>query len=248
MNQYDKEAHSFQLTSLELFKRTQDPYGQAMSNVHLGSYELQENSAADAARPYFTRALELYRAMNDDWRLACAYEGPGRISLEGRDPGGADDLLKKALDYSRRSGEKTLVMWVLSSLGFASIKQGNVEASVEYLQEGVGISIQSSDDAMLTGFLELYIVFADLREDWQRAAVLYGARENISSRLDPRIRPLNKSAFADAVERASTALGGEAWERHRARGLIMTNEEAASYALPAPDPDPGPNPSLTSTS
>jgi predicted ATPase len=246
LNQYDKEAHSFELTSLKLFELTQDPYGQAMSNVYLGSYELQENGDADAARPYFTRALDLYRTMNDDWGLACAYEGLGRISLEGGDLEGADELLKKALDYSRRSGERTLVMWVLSSLGFASIKQGNVEASIEYLQEGIGISIQSSDEAMLTGFLELYIVLADLREDWQRAAVLYGARENISSRLDPRIRPLNRSAFAGAVERASTALGGEAWERHRARGLIMTNEEAASYARPAPDP--GPDPSLTSTS
>lgn len=229
LNQGDTKAHSFELTSLELFTQTQDPYGQALSNVYLGSYELQENSDPSAAKPYFTRALELYRTMNEAWGLAGAYEGLGRIRVKEGDVQGALELLRKALDYSRQSEDKTIIMWTLSGLGFASIRDKNVQDSIMYLREGVGISLEISDEVTTAAFLEHGILLADLNEDWPRAAVLYGAREKIQSRLSSGIPPVNERDLAGAVERARGQLGDAEWDRHRARGQIMSIEEAASY-------------------
>jgi non-specific serine/threonine protein kinase len=229
LNQYDEAAHSFELTSLDLFTQTQDPYGQALANVYLGSFELQEASDARAAKPYFTRALELYLTINDAWGLACAYEGLGRIRVREGDVSGALELLRKALDYSRQSEDKTIITWVLSGLGFASIRDKNVQDSITYLREGVGISLEINDEVTTAAFLEHGILLADLNEDWPRAALLYGAREKIQSRHSSEIPPVNESDLADAVEQARNQLGDEEWDKLRARGQVMTLEEAASY-------------------
>jgi predicted ATPase len=227
LTEQDPQALTLEQESLRLFRLTGDPYGQAMSNNYLGSYEIQVTGDVDAAKRYFKEALELYRPIDDNWGLAGAYDGLGRIALEKDGTAIAMQWLTPALDYARQSGDKVMITAVLSSIAFAKLKDGKALESIDYLREGLDIALEINDEGMILVYWEHHMVLAILEHEWMAIAMLFGVRENLMEKMERTMRPANKNAFDLAVEQAQRELSGAGWKTHTSQGSLMSVREAA---------------------
>jgi DNA-binding CsgD family transcriptional regulator/tetratricopeptide (TPR) repeat protein len=93
---------------------------------------------SDQARRFYERAIEIYRALGDNRRVAGMLRGLGSIAIDQRDIERATLLLEDALALARASGDAWEVAAAANLLGGVAAAVGDWEVALARHEEAIG--------------------------------------------------------------------------------------------------------------
>ncbi|MEO8274518.1 MAG: tetratricopeptide repeat protein, partial [Chloroflexota bacterium] len=165
-------------------------------------------------------ALALYREIGDERGEANVLWGIGNmLYFRGQvDPGSED--MRLAMEKFRKVGDRTMEAWTLHMLGGALIRLGRLDEATTHLRDALRLFHDGSDAAGITLVLDDLSSLAVAREDYERAARLWGAARNLATTtgaqlaslvdetVEQRVRPNVRSALSDDALDALAREGG----------------------------------------
>jgi tetratricopeptide (TPR) repeat protein len=164
--------------------------------------------------------------------VAEAWTSLGFISVFQGNPQEAIEPLHRALRIFREEGLAWKVADHLGGLGLVSRLVGDLEGSKGFLREALEMSARATDSSGISMSLRGLAMVANDQGRYERAARLTGAATRILDDLGESLIPALADRWgAPAEEEARSKLGGEAYERARAEGYAMDQEQALAYAF-----------------
>ncbi len=171
-----------------------------------------------AARDWFTRAIEGFQALAIPWGTGNALIGMSGVALESNDPDQAERLLDEATSVFRHAGP-----WFLSRALFVrailEVGRGNADDAIALVRESLTRIRELQDTYAFIYALVPLAAAAALKGDDAWAARILGARDAVAERTGTRV--IHKPAYVlkERTERDVRArLGPDRWARAYAAG------------------------------
>lgn len=180
-------------------------------------------------------ALALYREIGDEHGEANVLWGKGNLLyFRGHvDPGSED--LRLAMEKFRKVGDRTMEAWTLHMLGGSLIRANRLDEAATALHRALQLFHDSSDAAGLTLILDDLSSLAVAREEYERAARLWGAARNLATATGAQLASLVDEAVEQrARPNVRDALGDEALDALAREGGAMPLDDLVAYALDVP--------------
>ncbi len=111
----------------------------------------------------------------------------------------ARDLTEESLKHLRQYGQSHYVTWGLTSAGRVAIQQAEYDTARAYLAESLQILEEYSEDEAMIQALEAVGELLMALEQWQEAAVLYGAASSLREEVLLVRLPLPKRQFEEQM-------------------------------------------------
>ncbi len=223
MHRFD-EALSHVQESLAIARDLEDR-DRVAAALLLMSWILVDADDVAGARRCHEEALALAEASGSPLRLSSARGALARIRAEEGDIDGARRLLEQSLAISRREGHRAGVCACLCNLTLLSLEQGDVARVRELLLAAVGVEREVGLRSIGRSLLALGAGLAASREEWERAARLYGATY-AEWRREGYVGPEEGGFLASTLARARAALGAERFAAAEAAGALVGYDEA----------------------
>jgi predicted ATPase/class 3 adenylate cyclase len=194
----------------------------------LGMASLGQGESAKARR-HLEEAVQLARESGNTRQIAVAQNALAQLlRVEGR-LDEAEPLYANVLELMRELGDRESVAYVLLNLAMASIEQRRAERVDAMLLEALAIAEEIGSMPARQSVLEVAAGLGALQEDWELAAVLFGAAEQQAAETGFHRDPADEAFLAPLVGRARAALGtafsvgeaaGRALARDAATGMV----------------------------
>ena len=182
------------------------------------------------ARGYSKQALELAREVGGKRDVAAAINVQGHVHrLEG-DLDAAEPLYKSVVSLGRELGDRDTTAVGLLNLAMVAIARGSIGETAKMLVDVIAIANEIGSKSAGQSVLEVTAGLASLREDWPRAARLYGAAD-ANMFYTGIVRDAADEAFlAPLIAKARDALGEAAFAAAKAEGRALSYAQAMDEA------------------
>ena len=201
---------------------------------------LVNNDAFATGSALLEEALALYREIGDERGEANVLWGKGNmLYFRGEVDPGSDDM-RLAMEKFRKVGDRTMEAWTLHMLGGALIRANRLDEATAHLRRALTLFHDASDAAGITLILDDLSSLAVGREDFERAARLWGAARSLAATTGAQIASLVDDQVELRVRpNVRNALSEEALDTLGREGSAMPLDELVAYALATPVATPG---------
>jgi predicted ATPase/class 3 adenylate cyclase len=223
------EALSFLEESLAIAREIGDESRVAVVLQPMGVTYLALGQS-DTARRYLAEALALARAGGDKREIAAALSAIEQLYRVAGDLEAAESASREMLTMMRELDDPQNIGVALTNLAIVAILRGSHAEASDLLREIVDINARLGGTPFRQWIFEVAAGIASAREDYARAAELFGAAEALSD-ASGRARDAADAAFVTSVMRqARSALGEEELEAAVQRGRSRTPEASSAMA------------------
>ena len=137
----------------------------------------------DQAARLYQRALDIFKRLGDQARMAASYHNLGRAAQNRGDYDQAARLYERALDIFKRLGDQASMATSYGQLGILAQERGDYDQAARQYQRALDMFERLGDQAsMATSYHELGIL-AQERGDYDQAARHYQTALDIKERL-----------------------------------------------------------------
>jgi tetratricopeptide (TPR) repeat protein len=224
----DAEAQASLTKAMELFREVGDRSGEARAVNSLGVVA-RGRGELDQARTFFRSGLELRQDLG--MPISNTLNNLGVVATDAGDLEAARDYFQRELELDEAAGDRDGVATARSNLAGVALRSGDVETAEGFLRQSLPGFVEVADTVGIAEDLERFAEAALLREDLQRAAMLYAAATQYREEEgvpQPRIdRERQDELIADIRSR----LAPEEFDVSWSRGQSMTSEAAVEEAL-----------------
>ena len=197
---------------------------QPLGMAHLGQGDLA------GARRYLEEALILAQERGDQRELAAAINAMAQLHRVERSLDKAAPLYDKVLSLARELGDRESIAIGLLNLAMVAIDDAAGDAAKKMLREALAIANEIGSKPAGQSVLEVCAGHAVLAQNWQQAALFYGAAEAQAAQTGFHRDPADEAFLAPLVTKAQTALGLEAFATAEGAGRRLSYEAAMAEA------------------
>jgi predicted ATPase/DNA-binding SARP family transcriptional activator len=169
-------------------------------------------------------ALEMFRELGDVEGAAWALISLGTVARYQGEAERASALLTEARSLSEAIGFREGIAWCCEQLGLLAAVDGD-PAAIGLLRTSLELHGELRDRWRMSSLLEDLAAIAVSLDRAPAAARLLGAAEAIREAIGTVIAPCERAQHLQTLASARAALGEEAFEAARQRGLAATVEE-----------------------
>jgi tetratricopeptide (TPR) repeat protein len=218
------EARGYLLESLAIARAIGDKRRIAAVLQPLG-LAFQGLGDLPAARIYLEEALALAQKLGNKRDVAAAVNALAQLfRLEGN-LHAAEPLYEDLLAFGRDLGDRELIAIGLLNLSMVSIGKRSGDRAQEMLCQALGIAKEIGSKPAGQSVLEVSAGLSALREDWQRAALFFGAAEAQAEHTGLHRDPADEAFLTPLIGKARRALGA-AYAVAEADGRALSYEQA----------------------
>jgi len=184
------------------------------------------------ARSAYTEALEIQRSIDNKSGIAGLLISIGELNRTEGDYSAARASLQESVAIWRHLGERSAGLgFVLRSLGYVSLRQGEVAAALDYFRESLrifeGIKTRRNMASSIVGIAGCL----SLQGEYTHAIWLMAAADGLLAAVKAQLEPTHQAEYDHILgalqERLDDATYDDAW----AAGQVMTVEQAVAQAL-----------------
>jgi predicted ATPase/class 3 adenylate cyclase len=223
------EAQQYLEGSLLIAKHIQDKERAAMVLEELGVVCTGQNDLA-RARGYLEEALNLALGLGNKRALASALNALAQLDRMECALDSAKDLYERALALARELEDQEAIAIGLLNLTMVSICRGSRACAAETLAEALTIVATIGSKRAGQSGLEVCAGLHASSEDWELAAILFGATEEQMAQTGLRADPADAAFLAPLIAKVQEALGGPAFVTAKAKGRALPYEAALAQA------------------
>lgn len=229
----DERAAAFHGEALAIGRRTGDPTVTAQALTGLARIALRSGNAADIkeARWLCREALTITEGTDDRTGRSNALHVLGVAAQMAGDFAEAKELMSKRVALARDTGNLATVSSEAGNLSMVERQLGNLDEAESLAREALDIDHKRGDEWAMPYKISGLAAVATDRGDFERAAKLVGAAEAMMGREGADWPPDERPHYERMLTRIPRALGEEEFERVRAIGRGMSNDEAVAFAL-----------------
>jgi tetratricopeptide (TPR) repeat protein len=235
---YDERATELHHQALAIGRRTGDPTVTAQALTGLARLALRSGNASDIkeARWLCREAMTITEGTADTVGRSNAMHVLAVAAQMAGDFEEARDLMNQRIALARATGNLATVSSEAGNLSMVERQLGNLDEAEALAREALEIDHRRGDHWAMPYKVSGLAAVATDRGDWDRAATLIGAAEAMMERERATWPPDERPHYDRMLTRLPKALGPEDFERIRAVGRAMSNDEAFDYALGTPAP------------
>jgi len=239
---YDERSSELHGQALAIGRRTGNPTVTALALTGLARLALRSGNASDIkeARWLCREALTITEGAEDGAGRQNAIHVLAVAAQMAGDFDEARTLMAQRIAAARDSGNLATVSSEAGNLSMVERQLGNLDEAEALALEALDIDVKRGDNwAMPYKVASLAATRTD-RGDFERAATLIGAAEAMMQREGAEWPPDERPHYERVLTRLPRGLGEDEFERVRAIGQAMTNDEAVAYALATGTTSTGP--------
>lgn len=234
---YDERSAALHGEALAIGRRTGDPTVTAQALTGLARLALRSGNAADIkeARWLCREALTITDGTSDRIGRANATHVLAVAAQMAGDFHEARTLMTQRIAEAREAGNLATVSSEAGNLSMVERQLGNLAEAEALAREALQIDHRRGDHWAMPYKVSGLAAVATDRGDFDRAATLVGAAEAMMEREKADWPPDERPHYERMLTRLPRGLGPDDFERLRAIGRAMSNDDAVAYAL-APTP------------
>ncbi len=212
------EARKALEESVSIFRsKGEDRWGLALGLNDFGTLQA-ELGHLDRAEKLLKEADALWRAQGDSWGLGLTLVKLGDLSYRQGDNATAQTRMREALELRRRLADTSGIAQALDSIGKLERRLQHPQAALEALREGLPLWQTLGNRHGIAVSLHYFGAVAGQQGDYERAAYLVGAGQELLALASSRLAPDDEEDFSQLAGRARSDLGPGAYEVALARG------------------------------
>ena len=193
---------------------------QIKSTVHRCDYELALLQFEEQTQ--ILAALGLPPVVPQQIDAAIALTRLGRLDE-------ASALCEEGLKGAQETDWKSGASLALRYRGFIALRRGDSDTAEAGFREGMALAVQDGHLGEQTSMLEAFAQLSAARQEWRRAAILWGAAD--AGQVNYYRYRDEELDYAVHVAELAPAMGDAAFEAAHAHGYAMTLEQAVAFAL-----------------
>jgi tetratricopeptide (TPR) repeat protein len=171
------------------------------------------------------------REGGDPATIADLWSFLGFLEVSRGNPSAALDPLRTAIEILRDAGDRLMLAEQLIWLGSVTLMVGDRDAARNHYRGALETLAAAESTINISSVLTGFAMLANYEGHHERAARLLGASARMRDDTGGGPPPELLAMIGDPESDARKALGDDAFERARAVGYALSNEEAVSYAL-----------------
>jgi tetratricopeptide (TPR) repeat protein len=233
---YDERASELHGKALAIGRQTGDPTVTALALTGLARIALRSGNAADIkeARWLCREAMTITEGTDDRIGRGNAMHVLGVAAQMAGDFAEARDLMTQRIALARETGNLATVSSEAGNLSMVERQLGNLDAAEALAKEALEIDHRRGDEWAMPYKVSAIAAVATDRGDFERAATLVGTAEAMMEREKAEWPPDERPHYERMLARLPRALGEDEFERVRAVGRGLSNDEAVRFALGSP--------------
>ena len=219
--------------ALRIAAEEQDALAEGYARAGAGLFEMSRPDF-EAAASRFQAALPIFERHGEEFMASLVRTWIGTTLLARGDTESSRQMLEKGLESARRRGNSLGAYVALYNLAQLSLLEGALTLAAGTLRQGIDLSEQTKDRANLAHFMQALAAVAALQGEADRAATLIGAAEGALREVGAPVYNFyvpDPTLLERTLSETRAALGDEAFEEARIRGVGMDFEEAIRYAI-----------------
>lgn len=216
--------------SLKLAREGGDKYMIGFALGALGTVALHRGDLPQAAALY-EEGLEHVRAIGDKDAIASLLGGLGRISFYRGYLAAAEAYCVESLEIYRAIGSVHGPATVLGYLGRTLLALGDLDQARDVLREGLVLSHRVGKTWHVVATLAGIAGEATAREEWERAARLFGAVEGLAEASSVAIHPVDQAVNASYLGAIQAHLGQSVFASAYDAGKSLSVEQIVVEVL-----------------
>jgi predicted ATPase/class 3 adenylate cyclase len=197
---------------------------QPLALAHLGQGDLA------TARRYLEEALEFAQSLGEPREIAAATNALAQVHRADGNLDEAEPLYEKVLALAREIGDRESIAVALLNLAMVAVDRRSLERARTMLLDVLAIVQEIGSKRAGQSVLEVCGGLAAVREDWARAARVYGAAEAQTAQTGLQRDPADAAFLEPLLAKAQTALGSEAFAAAENAGRALSYDEAMAEA------------------
>jgi predicted ATPase/transcriptional regulator with XRE-family HTH domain len=220
--------------ALTLARALGDKRRTAMALMEMGLVERDQHHYSEAVQ-FLTESRSMFQELNESlwvyrtsFLLAETYMTNGNLEA-------AKPLWKKGLDLSRMENDRFHIAWGLEGLGNLERVENHLEQARQLYIESLHLKVSVMDKMGITYSLVAFAQLAAAQKQFKRAAILWGAAEQLGETLNMLLIPSREELYTSMIPDARAELGEESFAEAWAKGRKMKMQEAIDFALILPD-------------
>ena len=226
---YDQAQH-WLTQSLELAREAGDRYVTGYALGGLGNVALHNGDFSGAAASY-REALEHVRAIDDEDAVASLLIGLGSIEFYRGELAAAQAHFVKSLEIYRAIGSVHGPASGLGHLGRTLLELGDLDQARELLREGLVLSNRVGKRWHVIVALAGLAGEATVRNQWGRAARLFGAVEALAEASGVTIHPADRAVNARYLDAIQAHLDQSAFDSAFESGKTLSVDQIIAEIL-----------------
>lgn len=231
MSEGDRETAKAQMTESAVISRALgDATGIAIAQTNLAIVATQQ-SDYETARVCYEESAAIYRQSGDTARLSALLNNLAATTSQQKDHAAAQRYLEEALALYREQGDLLGTANSLHNLAQSARDAGRLGDACAYIQESLALRRQINDRSNLAMAFTLLAMILTRSQQWQEAALLFGAAEQAHHLLNTPLVPVTRAAFDKYLTETRQALPDRVFAEWWQRGQKMEMEEAINFAL-----------------
>jgi predicted ATPase/class 3 adenylate cyclase len=223
------EARTYLEESLAIAREIGDRRSIAAVLQPLGMACLGEGDIP-TARGHLQEALGLARELGNKRELAAATNALAQLHRVEGALDGAARLYEEFLTLARDLRDREIIAIGLLNLAMVSIGRRAADRAREMLLEVLSIAEEIGSRAAGQSLLDVTAGLAALRENWERAALFFGAAEAQTAQTGLHRDPADEAFLAPLIATARESLGSAAFGAAEVAGHSLSYEEAIVQA------------------
>ena len=227
-------------TSIGAYQQIGDDTGTAFAMFGAGFVaEMQESY--DDARRYFRASMDLARQTGNGYAAALTLHHLGLIALElDGDLAAAREFLQESLANFRTVGFPRHIALVLSTLGIAAGRDGQISEARQLQSQALGLFLDSGQHVDIHRVLQGFAELAEAEGDLEQLVRLAATAERQRSHTGDAVWGLVRRQRDRRLAAARKALGDTRYEAAWREGQGLSPTEAAARLLGPATCDPQP--------
>jgi predicted ATPase/class 3 adenylate cyclase len=226
----DDRARNLLEESLARFRELGDKRGIAYALNILGLVAQRSGDYSRAAA-LCDESLALRRELGDKRGVALTLCFLGMLILHYGNHELSSTMFQESLDLFQELGDSWGTAESLGNLATASWFQGNQQQAEALFKESLALRWELGDKPGLARCLEGLAWVAGVQRQYERAARLIGAAENLRATIDAPIPPAERAEYEQNLAAIRAELGPEAYLAAYAAGQAMPLKQTIAYAL-----------------
>lgn len=230
---FDKAVHVLE-RGLAISREIGDHERAGMALVDLG-HALRDMGKTEEVIPNFSKALSLFQELGDTRGMLYSYYQLATTYMQRRDLTKARSFWEHGLELARKINDKSFIAWGLEGLADTALLESQAgEAKMLHIQS-LKSKLEVMDKPGIPYSFEGLAQAAALKGEYEHAAVLWGAAEQLRILLNLPMDPSREDIYTSLIPTTREQIGDEVFDRAWKKGKTMTLTEAIEYALALAD-------------
>jgi len=179
----------------------------------------------------FTEGLKMFEELNETlWVYRTSFLLAETYMLSGNLEA-ARPLWKKGVDLCRAEIDQFHVAWGLEGLGTLERLENHLEQAWQLYTESLQLKVSVMDKMGITYSLAAFAQLAAAQKQFKRAAILWGAAEQLGETLNLLLIPSKTQLYTSMIPDTRAQLGEDVFSAAWMEGRKMKMQEVIKYAL-----------------